>query len=194
MGNHMCMCSAAHPQRASDFSKNLIKFLHCETGAISEFEGPLTAAEVMMEFPAQFICCFSSVISSGAARRIGAVLADEELRATELYLLLPMHKLNTRFSAEDMAVAAALVSQLCTAGKQSSKGIARSQSKVAPLPASKSCTQSSIPEGGLSGRSCLSFKTLDAAGQDHMKNMQGQGRAKAWVPKLETIRETNAAL
>ncbi|MCO5558585.1 hypothetical protein L7F22_012170 [Adiantum nelumboides] len=103
MGSHFsCISPAASSNFAS--SEPAINFLNCETGAISQLEGPLTAAEAMMEFPAQFLCCFlSAAACTDRGWRICAVPSDEELQSAELYLLLPMHRFNTRFSLEEVA-------------------------------------------------------------------------------------------
>lgn len=190
MGNHLsCMSPAAAP----NYKRNLIKILHSETSALSEIEGPLTAAEVMMDFPAQFLCCVSGAVSTG--RRICAVPADEELRASELYILLPMHKLNTRFSADDMAYLAMRASQTCRKSSVGNmvKGSA-SQSKVAPLPADQ------ISEGFRAHSiGSQSFKQSSKNLQEPAPLRMGvhnnmMCRSKSWIPKLETIREAPATL
>ncbi|MCO5558586.1 hypothetical protein L7F22_012171 [Adiantum nelumboides] len=206
MGSHVsCISPAASSNSAS--SEPAINFLNCKTGAISQLEGPLTAAEAMMEFPAQFLCCFSSAAAcADRGRRICAVPADEELQSAELYLLLPMHRLNTRFSLEEVAAFATLdeAARKCL-GKQAKycKGAAISQSKVAPFPApaaaaaaaaSEALHRSIAESAGLAMLRGGSFKRLEGRSgvQDDVRGaVRGlhMCMSKSWMPKLQTVNE-----
>ncbi|KAI5072812.1 hypothetical protein GOP47_0012918 [Adiantum capillus-veneris] len=198
MGNHFsCMSPSASINRlqyaAESQCISAINLLHWETGALSQLRGRLTAAEAMMEFPAQFLCPFSSAPSASpnCGRRICAVPADEELQAAELYLLLPMDRLNTRFSTEELAGFAELEAAWKCHGKQGGANIF-SQSKVAPFPASPasdaymqlgSMAESSVIK--LRGRPFYKLRLEGAAAG----RRQVMCRSKSWMPKLETVNE-----
>ncbi|KAI5072810.1 hypothetical protein GOP47_0012916 [Adiantum capillus-veneris] len=203
MGNHLACMSPAASNRlhaAANSECRFIKFLNCETGTLSRLEGPLTAAEAMMEFPAQFVCSFSSAAASGSCgRRICGLSADEELQAAELYLLLPMHRRNTRFSMEEMAAFAKLEAAWKCSGRQVSKGAAISQSKVVPFPAPPASDAMQIAsilgEGVFVNLKSRSVKQLEMASLHGPLQVGGVGsrqvmcRSKSWMPKLETVNE-----
>ncbi|MCO5558582.1 hypothetical protein L7F22_012167 [Adiantum nelumboides] len=132
-------------------------------------------------------------------RRICAIPADDELQSVELYLLLPMHRLNTRFSSEEVAAFATLdeAAQKCH-GKQATycKGAAISHSKVAPFPAaaaSEAMHRSIAESAGLAMTRGGSFKVLEGRRvQDDVRGpVRGfhMCRSKSWMPKLETVNE-----
>ncbi|KAH9327890.1 hypothetical protein KI387_044382, partial [Taxus chinensis] len=58
-------------------------------------------AEVMLDYPNQFVCKLSSV---QAGHRVAALTAEEELERGNVYALLPMHKLRSVLSDSDMDV------------------------------------------------------------------------------------------
>ncbi|MCO5558583.1 hypothetical protein L7F22_012168 [Adiantum nelumboides] len=198
MGSHFsCISPAASSNSAS--SEPAINFLNCNTEAISQLEGPLTA---MMEFPVKFQCCFlSATACADRGRHICVVPANEELQSAELYLLLPMHRLNTRFSLEEVAAFATLdeAARKCH-GKQAKycKGAAISQSKVAPFLAPAAASEAMhrliAESAGLAMMRGASFKVLEGRSgvQDDVRGpVRGlhMCRYKSWMPKLETVNE-----
>ncbi|KAA8543037.1 hypothetical protein F0562_021468 [Nyssa sinensis] len=58
-------------------------------GTVHEYDKPLTAAELMLEYPQQVVVEFQSVASG---RRPSPLPADETLEMDKLYLMLPMRR------------------------------------------------------------------------------------------------------
>ncbi|GLJ09141.1 hypothetical protein SUGI_0102530 [Cryptomeria japonica] len=88
MGNYM-----------SCVSSQTVKVI-LQNGSVQEFKRSVKAAELMLENSQQFVSHASCV---KAGKRAAALVADEELQMGQLYLMLPMHKLNSALTASDVA-------------------------------------------------------------------------------------------
>ncbi|KAJ1442553.1 hypothetical protein SESBI_00919 [Sesbania bispinosa] len=69
------------------------------SGEIQQFEEPIKAAELMLEMPSFFVV---NTRSLQIGRRFSALNADEELEFGNVYVMLPMKKLNSVVTAADM--------------------------------------------------------------------------------------------
>ncbi|KAI4347275.1 hypothetical protein L6164_008098 [Bauhinia variegata] len=69
-------------------------------GRLEAFTRPVNAAELMVEYPGNFVCD-SSYLKVG--HRIQGLLADEELERCKLYFLLPMELLYSVLTHEEMS-------------------------------------------------------------------------------------------
>ncbi|RYR57897.1 hypothetical protein Ahy_A05g023575 isoform A [Arachis hypogaea] len=94
MGNYIS-CTLAGPG-----SKNSrgIKVIF-PSGEIQQFQEPIKAAELMLEMPSFFVV---NTRSLQIGRRFSALNADEELEFSNVYVMIPMKKLNSAVSAADM--------------------------------------------------------------------------------------------
>ncbi|KAK7398791.1 hypothetical protein VNO78_09964 [Psophocarpus tetragonolobus] len=68
-------------------------------GRLESYTKPMRAAELMLEYPGQFLCD-SSYLKVG--HRIQGLLADEQLERRKLYFLLPMELLYSVLTHEEM--------------------------------------------------------------------------------------------
>ncbi|KAL5996348.1 hypothetical protein ACLOJK_026425 [Asimina triloba] len=69
-------------------------------GNLWRFAAPVKVAEVMLESPGHVVCHARHV---SRTRRVSPMGADEELERGEVYLLLPMARMNSKASDEEMA-------------------------------------------------------------------------------------------
>lgn len=69
-------------------------------GRLESYTKPVRAAELMVEYPGQFVCD-SSYLKVG--HRIHGLLADEELERRKFYFLLPMELLYSVLTHEEMS-------------------------------------------------------------------------------------------
>ncbi|RYR57895.1 hypothetical protein Ahy_A05g023575 isoform C [Arachis hypogaea] len=111
MGNYIS-CTLAGPG-----SKNSrgIKVIF-PSGEIQQFQEPIKAAELMLEMPSFFVV---NTRSLQIGRRFSALNADEELEFSNVYVMIPMKKLNSAVSAADMG---ALLITANAAAKRASGG------------------------------------------------------------------------
>lgn len=226
MGNHLSCISPASLERLQqqvvssnpDFSKSLIKILHYDGGFVAHLEEPLTAAEVMMESPGLFLCCHSHALSN--AGRIFAIPADQDLLGRELYILMPMYKLNARFSSEEIAYFSELTLMQKKTNINGDLPPRHSQCNIAPSLSSfdkfghgAESTQSFCRQGiaaphllmrSLSAKlpPRFAYATCSAPMDDTIKAsdpppLHTKGitmcRSKSWMPNLETITEARVA-
>lgn len=182
MGNHL---SCIHTMSPSNRSPAAIRVLHAEDGRISEFDQPMKVAELMFEFANQFVVEYSSL---QYGKRVNPLSADEEIRLSHVYILLPMQKLNRRLTAEEVDFLATILSK-----SPKAKAHRHAQRKVAPLRSDLSAeedrqadldreTSSSVPRSD-SPELCNMLKNNGAQRQ--------MSRTKSWVPRLETINESS---
>ncbi|CAK8533835.1 unnamed protein product [Lathyrus sativus] len=82
------------------------------SGEICKFEEAIKAAELMVEMPSFFVV---NTRSLHIGRRFCALHADEELERGNVYVMIPMKKLNSAVTASDMG------SLLITAKRVSAK-------------------------------------------------------------------------
>ncbi|XP_061337354.1 uncharacterized protein LOC133284371 [Gastrolobium bilobum] len=94
MGNYIS-CTLSRPG-----SKNWrgIKVIF-PSGEIKQFHESVKAAELMVEIPSFFVV---NTRSLKIGRRFSALNADEELEFSNVYVMLPMKKLNSAVTAADM--------------------------------------------------------------------------------------------
>ncbi|RYR57896.1 hypothetical protein Ahy_A05g023575 isoform B [Arachis hypogaea] len=118
MGNYIS-CTLAGPG-----SKNSrgIKVIF-PSGEIQQFQEPIKAAELMLEMPSFFVV---NTRSLQIGRRFSALNADEELEFSNVYVMIPMKKLNSAVSAADMG---ALLITANAAAKRASGGRKESPSQ-----------------------------------------------------------------
>lgn len=69
-------------------------------GRLETYTKPMRAAQLMLEYPGQFVCD-SSYLKVG--HRIQGLLADEELERRKFYFLLPMELLYSVLTHEEMS-------------------------------------------------------------------------------------------
>ncbi|KAH7416566.1 hypothetical protein KP509_14G097100 [Ceratopteris richardii] len=219
MGNHLsCVSPLPHntdeplPPSASellrpslnaapDLPENLI-FLDCETATFSKLQGPLTAAEAMLEFPGQFLSLVPDLDSycvGACGPRISAVPADKELQSSQIYLLLHMKRLNSRFCLREMDFFKSLKATQRSTAKQAFSGRLPG-SKVAPLP-DDGCIVTSVEAYAelviqLKASSFNGIRDVTASPDPayvHNQPLQGPSlrRTRTWIPGLETVDESN---
>ncbi|GFQ02126.1 hypothetical protein PHJA_002356500 [Phtheirospermum japonicum] len=96
MGNY-ASCTFVVPNLRSLKSARVILL----GGEIRQFRQPVKAAELMLESPNYFLVNSKSF---NIGRRFAALSADEDLEFGNLYLMLPMRRLNSIITAADAAV------------------------------------------------------------------------------------------
>ncbi|KAL3830835.1 hypothetical protein ACJIZ3_019637 [Penstemon smallii] len=96
MGNFIS-CTFISPKLKSPKSARVI----LPGGEIRQFRQPVKAAELMLESPNYFLVNSKSL---NIGRRISPLLADEDLEFGNLYVMLPMRRLNSIVMAADVAV------------------------------------------------------------------------------------------
>ncbi|XP_061354644.1 uncharacterized protein LOC133299226 [Gastrolobium bilobum] len=80
-------------------ANGVFKVLYLD-GRLEAYTKPMRAAELMLEYPGQFVCD-SSYLKVG--HRIQGLLADEELERRKFYFLLPMELLYSVLTHEEMS-------------------------------------------------------------------------------------------
>lgn len=95
MGNYIS-CSLSAPGGNKHWRGIKVIF---PSGEIQQFQEPIKAAELMLEIPSFFVV---NTRSLHIGRRFSALNADEELEFGNVYLMLPMNKLNSAVTAADM--------------------------------------------------------------------------------------------
>ncbi|KAH7416561.1 hypothetical protein KP509_14G096700 [Ceratopteris richardii] len=212
MGNHLSCVSLGRirihkPSKSSSpeppIPSNIVTLVDCEASSVHELRSPLTAADAMLEFPGYFLGNMPSSApgADGISRsRVCAISADEKLRSSQIYLLLPMHRLNTRFSLQEMAFFEELNS-LCINNEKQGLTSSFPPNKAAP-PVRDDTLRS------LDGHSLLTMKKLCVKGfqsmEFHSQNLSDNvdvrlnerktlPKSKSWIPKLETVAEYDHA-
>ncbi|XP_057767496.1 uncharacterized protein LOC130987821 [Salvia miltiorrhiza] len=169
MGN-VAMCAP------SIISSNEVKIL-CSDGRLLVYtrSSAMKAAEIMLEFPGQFLC-ESGQLKVG--QRVPGVRAEEELESGQVYFLLPMEMLYSVLTDEELKFLT----------HKTAKGM-----KHAAAAAAASLNFSKIfPEFN-----CLFPNGSDASGveedggdADSLQQVGRFARQRSWQPALETIVET----
>eukprot|EP00249_Psilotum_nudum_P030388 c42966_g1_i1 orf=319-897(+) len=183
MGNHLaCVSISVHVPA--------IKALHAENGHIYVFHESITVAELMLEHPNIFVCQYDALQSG---QRIVPLSANHELKLEQMYILLPMPKLHSRFTAEDKAVLSSLI-----ANSRRAKPSKHCQSKVIPLLKDSQAVekksngdvkldQSWAPSALSRG---LSIHLDEVVDREMGSTELQRTRSRSWMPKLETIGES----
>eukprot|EP00249_Psilotum_nudum_P012554 c23850_g1_i1 orf=571-1137(+) len=184
MGNHLtCMpCTSEMPT---------VKVFYPEDGKMIEFQMSITVAELMLEFPAHFVC-HSRALHNG--QRIAPLPADQELILDQVYILVPMTKLYTRFHAADRTLFSA-------AFNNSRIGIQPKhfQSKVTPLRVDSQGYARDIKSKAKPDQTNHPFPVERAqtfefgrVGELSMGASHSSiQRSRSWMPQLETISESS---
>ncbi|KAH7331997.1 hypothetical protein KP509_20G062700 [Ceratopteris richardii] len=101
-----CKQQAIVPHRG-DGTAELRLLFPCE-GRACDFPGPIKVGELMLEFPNHFVAEYGSLPLSApkgikpCCKRITALPADHDAKPNYTYLLMPMYRLNTRFSSVEL--------------------------------------------------------------------------------------------
>ncbi|PIN06200.1 hypothetical protein CDL12_21248 [Handroanthus impetiginosus] len=96
MGNYIS-CTFPAPKLRSPKSARVI----LPGGEIRQFRQPVKAAELMLESPNHFVVNSKSL---NIGRRFSPLSADEDLEFGNLYVMLPMRRVNSIVTAADVAV------------------------------------------------------------------------------------------
>ncbi|KAI5067723.1 hypothetical protein GOP47_0018251 [Adiantum capillus-veneris] len=238
MGGHLsCMyagMSSANrePCINNNGSAGVLKVVLAYEGRTCEFSEPVKVAELMLEFPNHFVAEFvhggkhvpppAPGASTTApmpvhSKRVSPLPADHDAQLSHVYLLLPMHRLNTRLSADELSVISTLAATPAaptTATPQcASQSLAKAthtSCKVTPLSARhyQEAAAAHTPAAcdNNSGNCNVSIaksysvpilELLEKVGSmeqcDADKNANQHLhilRSKSWTPKLETILES----
>ncbi|KAJ1437782.1 hypothetical protein SESBI_03197 [Sesbania bispinosa] len=152
-------------------TNGVIKVLFLD-GRLEAYTKPLRAAELMLEYPGQFVCD-SSYLKVG--HRIQGLLADEELERRKFYFLLPMELLYSVLTHEEMS------SLNYKASRAMKHGSFNNLAKIFPV-FSEFCMFPSEP------------KKLEADNQlereQETEPAERYSKQRSWRPSLETIDET----
>ncbi|KAG4999367.1 hypothetical protein AAZX31_08G053700 [Glycine max] len=81
-------------------SNNGVLKILLSDGRLEAYKKPMRAAELMLEYPGQFVCdsCYLKV-----GHRIHGLLADDQLERRKFYFLLPMELLYSVLTHEEMS-------------------------------------------------------------------------------------------
>ncbi|XP_004237025.1 uncharacterized protein [Solanum lycopersicum] len=91
-------------------------------GEIRQFREPIKAAEIMMEYPSNFLVDSSSL---NIGRRFSALSADEDLEFGSVYIMFPMKRVNSVVTATDMTV-------ILLAANSAAKRISGGNGRISP--------------------------------------------------------------
>lgn len=139
-------------------------------GRVEAYTKPMRAAELMLEYPGQFVCD-SSYLKVG--HRIQGLLADEELERRKFYFLLPMELLYSVLTHEEMS------SLNYKASRALKRGSFNNLAKIFPV-FSEFCMFPSEP------------KRLEHDSEviSEAEPLERYSKHRSWRPALETIDET----
>ena len=148
----------------SKITNGVIKVLYFD-GRLEAYTRPVKAAELMLEYPGQFVC-ESSYLKVG--HRIRGLLAGEELQRRKFYFLLPMELLYSVLTHEELS------SFNYKASKAMKHASFSSLSKIFPC------------------RFYSEVKKLEGHSQVVNEPEQAEtcSKQRSWRPALETIDET----
>ncbi|KAK6931585.1 PADRE domain [Dillenia turbinata] len=97
MGNYMSCTRPMLPAIKNSKAARVI----LPTGEIRHFREPISAAELMLEFPSFFLVNSQSL---NTGRRFSPLNADEDLEFGNVYIMFPMKRLNSVITAADVAL------------------------------------------------------------------------------------------
>ncbi|KAI3467016.1 hypothetical protein Pfo_023679 [Paulownia fortunei] len=171
MGNYIS-CTFVAPKLRSPKSARVI----LPGGEIRQFRQPVKAAELMLESPTYFVVNSKSL---NIGRRFSPLLADEDLEFGNLYVMLPMRRVNSIVTAADVAV---FLMAANSAPKRISGGNAV---RITPDVAAQAAetTVEDLGEGSENGRSRLS---LEGVAPEYKYRL---GACRSRKPMLDTITE-----
>ncbi|KAJ4773061.1 HTH-type transcriptional regulator [Rhynchospora pubera] len=140
-------------------------------GRVSRFDGPVSAAELMLEAPGHFL---TEAKCMHLGHRLTALSADEELEMAGVYVILPMNRLNAIATPSDMA-------RLLVLARKEEKRV-QASARVQPDSVAHAHEKARVEEVD---------DAAAAAEIDEFKHRLSVGRSRR--PTLETIQEENYA-
>jgi hypothetical protein len=156
-------------------TKGLFKVLLLD-GRIEAYTKSIRAAELMVEYPGQFVCD-SSYLKVG--HRIQGLLADEELQRRKFYFLLPMDLLYSVLTHEEMS------SLNYKASRATKHASFNNLGKIFPV-LSEFCMFPSEAKRIVSEEA----DNYEMVGETEA--VQKYSKQRSWKPALETIEETSS--
>jgi PADRE domain len=164
MGNYLS-CTLAKATMGGSATKVVLP-----NGQIRRFDGAVSAAELMLDAPGNFL---TEAKCMHLGQRLTALSADEELEMAGIYVMLPMDRLNAVATPSDMA------RLLVLASKEAKR-----------VPASARVQPDSAPDVPKTAR-LDEVDDPDAAAEiGEFKHRMSCGRSRR--PTLETIQEENS--
>ncbi|KAK6921657.1 PADRE domain [Dillenia turbinata] len=118
MGNYMSCTLPILPAIKNSKAARVI----LPTCEIRQFREPIKAAELMLEFPSFFLVNSQSL---NIGRRFAPLNADEDLEFGNVYIMLPMKRLNSVVTAADVAL-------LLIGANSAAKRIAGANVRISP--------------------------------------------------------------
>lgn len=163
--------------------------MHAVDGRVFEYDEPIKVAELMLEFPNHFLVDSSSLQSG---QRIFPLPADDVLRVSHAYILLPMHKFQARLSEEELDLIAAFFSNNSLNGKRPKRGRGKVMPWRSDLMHGKGSKGEDLGSSELLRRS-YSWPVFDIVQQQQQDAevpiINNRQLMRSWTPKLETISE-----
>lgn len=147
-------------------------------GEIQCFYEPVKAAELMLQVPNFFLV---STASLHTGKKISALKADDDLEMNEVYVLLPMKRLNSVVTAADMG-ALFLLTNANAAGGMASKVLPECGEDVQTVGDDENCPAAS------------KVNLDDTEDFDHLRYRLCRSRSRSRKPSLETIVEETVNL
>lgn len=179
MGSYLSCASASACSSASVMSSSNTVKVVLSDGRLQEFQRQVKVAEVMLENPQHFLCHASAL---HVGRRISALRADEDLEMGQLYLLLPMSKLQSVLSVSD--VVAITVKAESAKRRGSAKNSPKFAGVQSPEVENSQCGGVFLEREG----NCLPKMDMERMSVEELARYR-LSRCRSWKPKLETIRE-----
>ncbi|XP_031477396.1 uncharacterized protein LOC116248631 [Nymphaea colorata] len=96
MGNYIS-CALIH---STPHRNSAVKVISSSNGDVQQIDGPVNAAELMLECPNHFVVHSQSL---HIGRRFSPLAADEDLEMGNVYVLFPMSRVNSVVTPADMA-------------------------------------------------------------------------------------------
>lgn len=141
--------------------------------------------------PSQYIMEQDSIISGQKSRRIVALPADHNLCAHHLYFILPLQRIETRLSADELHILVSAAARLDRASAH------MNTSKITPLSPRQCEEAASITmrigdlllgsEGKMQEEEEIDNEDGASLGVHTRRTMS---RTRSWAPKLDTIAES----
>ncbi|KAL7149436.1 hypothetical protein ABFS83_05G040400 [Erythranthe nasuta] len=134
MGNYIS-CAFVAPKLRNHRSARVL----LPGGEIRQFRHPVKAAELMLDSPSYFVANSKSLT---IGRRFSPLSADEDLEFGNLYVMLPMRRVNSVVTAADVAV---FLMSANSAPKRLSGGGGGSSVRVSPEAAADNSSENGRP-------------------------------------------------
>ncbi|KAM6546414.1 hypothetical protein CsatB_027150 [Cannabis sativa] len=98
-------------------------------GEIRRFDGPVKAAELMLETPSFFVV---NVRSMQLGKRFSPLNADEDLELASVYIMFPMKRVNSAVTAADMGAIFLAANSVASKRRGGGGGSGRKNTRVLP--------------------------------------------------------------